>query len=65
MIDRAQLIARKNEVKREAAQIRRRIERARRASDPRQCRALKQLEAQLAQLSAEEYRLRLAIDRAK
>lgn len=63
--DRAALIARKNEVIRELAGVRRRLEAARQAGDRgAQSDRLSFLQGEVARLQAEESRLRLAIDRA-
>lgn len=64
MTDRAQLIARKNEVIRELADVRRRLEAAQQAADSgAESGRLSFLQAEVARLQAEEGRLRLAIDR--
>lgn len=65
-MDRLALIARKNEVRRRIEQTQQRLEAQRKAAGPKQDRRrIAQLEQQLAELMAEEYNLRLAIDRAQ
>jgi phage shock protein A len=64
MPDRTELIARKNEVQGKIARLRRQLEQLRQQDSPRQRRQIERLETQLEQLMAEEYRLRLAIDRS-
>ena len=65
MTDRAELVARKTEVIRELAGIRRRLEAAQQAADSGvHADRLSFLQAEVARLQAEEGRLRLAIDRA-
>ena len=65
MSDRYQLIARKEAIRRQIAQIRRRLEseRAPANGSPNQRRIAK-LETQLERLMAQEYSLRQAIDRS-
>ena len=68
-MDRFDLIARKQEVRRQIERVSRQLEAernaARAAADPRQDRRrIAQLEQQLQTLMAEEYSLRLAIDRS-
>jgi phosphotransacetylase len=63
-MDRFALIARKQEVRRQLERVNRQLEAARNAADPeRDRRRIAQLEQQLQTLMAEEYALRLAIDR--
>lgn len=64
MANRDTLIARKEEVRRKLEQMRRTLERER-AKDPPSQRQINRLETQLEQLMAEEYNLRVAIDRAR
>lgn len=61
-MDREQLIARKHEVIAQIQRTRRQLERARAAGSTRQ---VERLDRQLQALMAEEYRLRLAIDRSQ
>ena len=68
-MDRFDLIARKQEVRRQIEQVNRQLEAennaARAAADPKQDRRwINQLEEQLQRLMAEEYALRIAIDRS-
>ena len=63
--DRESLIARKQEVLRELKRAQRQLEAIRSADSPHQRRQLQQLESEIEQLMAEEYRLRIAIDRAR
>jgi phosphotransacetylase len=64
-MDRFALIARKQEVRRQLERVNRQLEAARNAADPeRDRRRIAQLEQQLQTLMAEEYALRLAIDRS-
>ncbi len=63
--DRESLIARKQEVLRELKRAQRQLEAIRSADSPHQRRQLQQLENEIEQLMAEEYRLRIAIDRAR
>lgn len=60
--DRAGLIARKGEVQRELERARRALDAARVQGAPRQ---IAKLEAQVERLMAEEFNLRLAIDRSR
>ena len=63
-MDRFALIARKQEVRHQLERVNRQLEAARNAADPvRDRRRIAQLEQQLQTLMAEEYALRLAIDR--
>ncbi len=71
-MDRFALIARKNEVRRKIEQTQQRLDAQRQldaqknaAGPKRDRRRIAQLEQQLADLMAEEYNLRLAIDRAQ
>ena len=63
--DRESLIARKQEVLRELKRAQRQLEAIRSADSQHQRRQLQQLENEIEQLMAEEYRLRIAIDRAR
>lgn len=64
MADREALIARKHAVRRQIEATRRQLEAARQpASGKPNRRQIRQLEATLDRLMAEEYNLRLAIDR--
>ena len=63
--DRESLIARKNEVLRELTRARRQLEAARSADSRSKRNQQAQLENEVEQLMAEEYRLRIAIDRSK
>ena len=63
--DRASLIARKQEVLRELTRAQRRLEAIRSADNRHQLRQQQQLENEVEQLMAEEYRLRIAIDRSR
>ncbi|MCZ0939391.1 MAG: hypothetical protein OXJ55_12190 [Caldilineaceae bacterium] len=63
--DRESLIARKHEVLRELTRARRQLEAASSADSRRQRSRRQQLEGEVEQLMAEEYRLRIAIDRSK
>lgn len=63
--DRESLIARKNEVLRELTRARRQLEAARSADSRFKRNQQAQLENEVEQLMAEEYRLRIAIDRSK
>jgi hypothetical protein len=64
-MDRATLIARKHEVHRQLEQARRQLATQQNAADPkRNRRRIAVLEQQIEQLMAEEFNLRLAIDRA-
>ena len=62
--DRESLIARKNEVLRELTRARRHLEAARSADSRFKRNQRQQLENEVEQLMAEEYRLRIAIDRS-
>jgi hypothetical protein len=62
--DRARLIARKEEVRRELERARRALEAARQRNPPAPRRTAA-LEAQVERLMAEEFNLRLAIDRSR
>lgn len=64
-MDRFALIARKQEVRRQIERVNRQLEAERNAADPkRNRRHIAQLEQQLQTLMAEEYALRLEIDRS-
>ncbi len=63
--DRASLIARKQEVLRELTRAQRQLEAIRSADNRHQRRQRQQLENEVEQLMAEEYRLRIAIDRSR
>ncbi len=63
--DRASLIARKQEVLRELTRAQRQLEAIRSADNRHQLRQRQQLENEVEQLMAEEYRLRIAIDRSR
>lgn len=63
MADRETLIARKHEVRRAVAKCQRELEQLRRRS-PLPARKVARLEDQVERLMAEEYNLRLAIDRS-
>ncbi|MCY4410805.1 MAG: hypothetical protein OXC27_10090 [Caldilineaceae bacterium] len=63
--DRASLIARKQEVLRELTRAQRQLEAIRSADNRHQLRQQQQLENEVEQLMAEEYRLRIAIDRSR
>ena len=66
MADREALIARKQMVRRQIETTRRRLEQARQPADGKpNKRRIRQLENQLDRLMAEEYNLRLAIDRSR
>ncbi len=64
MADQAALIARKQAVRRRIEQLRRRVEREERKQPPAQ-RQIRKLEDELERSMAEEYNLRMAIDRAR
>ena len=65
MTDRATLIARKHEVRRRIESLRRELERYENAADPgRNQRRIGQIERGLERLQAEEFDLRLQIDRS-
>ena len=63
--DRESLIARKQEVLRELKRAQRQLEVIQIADSPHQRRQLQQLESEIDHFMAEEYRLRIAIDRAR
>ena len=63
--DRVSLIARKQEVLRELTRAQRQLEAIRSADNRHQLRQQQQLENEVEQLMAEEYRLRIAIDRSR
>ena len=63
--DRESLIAHKQEVLQKLTRAQRRLETIGDADGPFQRRQRGQLESEVEQLMAEEYRLRIAIDRAK
>ena len=63
--DRESLIVRKHEVLRELTRARRQLEAARSADSRHKRSQRRQLESEVEQLMAEEYRLRIAIDRAE
>ena len=65
MTDKASLIARKHEVIAQIARVRRELEREHRHPTRKNKRKRAQLERQLERLMAEEYRLRLQIDRSR
>ncbi|HSN78008.1 MAG TPA: hypothetical protein VL334_23275 [Anaerolineae bacterium] len=64
-MQRSQLIERKHQVIAQIQRTRRELERVRLQSDRRSQRRAQELEAQLAQLMAEEHRLRIEIDRTR
>ena len=65
-MDRDALIARKNDIHRQLEQARRQLAAQQNAADPkRNRRRIAVLEQQIEQLMAEEFNLRLAIDRAR
>ncbi len=64
-MDKAALIARKHEVIAQIARVRRELERERQRPTSKNPRARERLERQLEALMAEEYRLRLQIDRTR
>ncbi len=64
MNDRESLIARKQEVLRELTRARRQLEAVQQAGDRHQRQRATELEGEIERLMAEEYRLRIAIDRA-
>ncbi len=61
--DRESLISRKHEVLRELTRARRQLEAARSADSAHQRSLRQRLESEVEQLMAEEYRLRIKIDR--
>jgi hypothetical protein len=63
--DRESLIARKQEVQRELTSAQRQLEAIRSADNRHSRRQRQQLEIEVEQLMAEEYRLRIAIDRSR
>lgn len=63
--DRESLISRKHEVLRELTRARRQLENARSIDSAHQRRQRQRLESEVEQLMAEEYRLRIEIDRTK
>ena len=64
-MDRSNLIARKNEVRRQIEHLRRELEREQNAAgSKRNRRRIDQLEKQIEKLMAEEYNLRVAIDQS-
>lgn len=65
MNDRAQLIARKQEVRRQIERLRRQLEQVRSQGDKASQRRVRSLEDQLERLMATEMNLRLAIDRSR
>ena len=65
MAERFQLIARKNELCQSLERLQRQLERQRTKLPPAHPRDLARLEAQIEQLMAEEYQLRVAIDQSK
>ena len=64
MNDRESLIARKQEVLRNLTRARRQLDAVGQAANPHQQRERERLESEIERLMAEEYRLRIAIDRA-
>ena len=64
-MDKAALIARKHEVIAQMARLRRQLGREDAALSPRAQRRHQQMQRQLEALMAEEYRLRLQIDRSR
>ncbi|HIQ11699.1 MAG TPA: hypothetical protein EYH29_02385 [Caldilineales bacterium] len=64
-MDKASLIARKHEVIAQIVRVRRELERERQHPSQKHKRKREQLERQLERLMAEEYRLRLQIDRSR
>ena len=64
MNDRESLIARKQEVLRELTRARRQLEAVQQSGDRHQRQRANELEGEIERLMAEEYRLRIAIDRA-
>lgn len=65
MNDRESLIARKQEVLRELTRARRQLDAVQQAGNRHQRQQAAALEGEVERLMAEEYRLRIAIDRAK
>ena len=64
MNDRESLIARKQEVLRELTRARRQLEAVQQSGDRHQRQRANELQGEIERLMAEEYRLRIAIDRA-
>ncbi|HNS01011.1 MAG TPA: hypothetical protein PKM78_01360 [Anaerolineae bacterium] len=64
-MSRSHLIERKHQVIAQLQRARRQLEHVQGLSDPRSQRRAQELEALLAELMAEEHRLRLQIDRSK
>jgi len=64
MNDRESLIARKQEVLRELTRARRQLGAVQQSGSRHQRQQAKELEGEIERLMAEEYRLRIAIDRA-
>lgn len=64
MADRYQLIARKQEVRRQIERLQRELEALRAQVGRGQQRRVARLEGELERLMAEEYQLRMAIDRS-
>jgi hypothetical protein len=64
-MDRNQLIERKQQVIAEIRRVRRELERERQGDSRRSAGRVRALESRLDDLMAEEYRLRLAIDRSR
>ncbi len=64
-MSRSQLIERKHQIIAQIQRTRRELERLRLQADRRSQRRTQELEAQLAALMAEEYRLRIEIDRSR
>ena len=64
-MDRNQLIERKQQVIAEIRRTRRELERVRQGNSRHSARRVRELEGRLDSLMAEEYRLRLAIDRSR
>ncbi|GIV78903.1 MAG: hypothetical protein KatS3mg050_3297 [Litorilinea sp.] len=64
MADRYQLIARKQEVRRQIERLQRELEALRAQPGRGQQRRVARLEGELERLMAEEYQLRMAIDRS-
>ena len=65
MNDRESLIARKQEVLRELTRARRQLEAVQQTGNRHQRQQTMELEGEIERLMAEEYRLRIAIDRAQ
>jgi hypothetical protein len=62
--DRYALIARKQEVRRQIERLRRQLEQLRSQQPPVPARRIEKMETELEQLMAEEYNLRMRIDRS-